>query len=251
MLNSTPNHRESPRTKVAQPSFSFMKRLADYVTGLTTGQIEESIAPNGRVYIGSVDGQPRLMHPKHAQVAVVWLHADTLQRRSGAFEASGPLEYMEGFVRKPDGTIDRQMKVEQVSMGAVKGVYDTPTVQTTEMSTGSILARAKNSFRESDTVERIIQLSVGDLMYIRFFDDSHVYAISVKDSSQMIGDQATALCSITYQGEHGEVTQEGIIRLPLYTGRDMFVTAGGKKILALNKKVANMKVRRRKESTTH
>lgn len=245
------NGGESPKTKVAQPSFDFMKKLVDYVTGLTTGQIENSVGKNGQVYFGNIGGQPRLINPKYAKAAIVWLNAKTIQKRSGAFETSGPLEHMESFVRKSDGTLDRKMKIEQVSMGAGKGVFDVPVIKSTEMSVGSILARAKNSFRESDTVERIIQLSVGDLMYIRFVDDSHVYAISVKNSSQMIGNQATALCNITYQGEKGEVTQEGIIRLPLYTGREMFVTTGGKKILALNKKVVNMKVRRRKESTTH
>lgn len=88
-------------------------------------------------------------------------------------------------------------------------------------------------------------------MYIRFVDDSHVYAISVKDSSRIVGGKGTALCNITYEEDGEEITQEGIIRLPLQLDSQMFVTTGGKKILSLNKTISNMKVRKKGRPMLH
>ena len=193
----------------------------------------------------------------------VSLRADTIKKRTGAFESNWALEYMKDFVYR-EGRLDRKFLVEEISVrGTDKQNMEslgTHEVTRKNTSTGSILARAKNAFQEAPSLNQIEQLSVWDLMYIRFIDDSHVYSISVEESSRVINMRdaswvahpvTTALCHITYKDEEKEITQEWIIYLPLQLGQKMIVIHKSKKIGILHKPIANMKLRRKKGSTIH
>ena len=96
---------------------------------------------------------------------------------------------MKDFIYQ-DGKLNRKFLVEEISLRDANnknvGGFGAPEVMRKNTSTGSILARAKNALREAPNVSQIEQLSVGDLMYIRFIDDSHVYSISVEESSRIV-----------------------------------------------------------------
>lgn len=266
MLES--QHHSSSEKLKASSHFSFMKLIADFVTTLTTDEVEKSTTDNWFVYFTKeASGGLKIFNskdsgkdvPKHS----IGLRAKTIVKRSWVFENGGELEWLKELIHL-EGKNNRRFLIEEISVGDPKNPetsdYSVSKMSTRNISSWSILARAKNAFKESDSVEKIIKLSAWDLMYIRFIDDSHVYSISVKDSSRLVTmkdgswenrDVPIALCSITYEESWKEITQEGLIRLPLRRDHTMFVTSGGKKIVSLNKTIGNIKVRRRKEEAIH
>lgn len=169
-------------------------------------------------------------------------------RRAEAFHEMGPLGNLADIVTLPHGEIDRRFPVEQISTTSEGGRHPSAS---REVSVGTLLTQAKNSFRESDTVNSVEKLYIGDRMFIRFLDDSHVYTISVKDSSKIVNGESRAICSITYREADKTITQECILRLPLSTNHSMFATAVGKKIPALSQKIKTIQVQRRDRYNTH
>jgi hypothetical protein len=206
------------------------------------------------IHFSHENGSPKIVHSKNAWVPTTSILGRTAERRSGAFDSFGPLAHLKPIIYA-QGKIDRNFLIEEINVGNANSANSDnstdPQIQSRNVSARSILASVKNSFRESDNVEQIESLTIWDLMYIQFVDDSHVYAISVKDSSKTVWTQGTALCNITHKEWDKEVTQEWIIRLPLQINHNMFATAGAKKILSLNKTISNIKLRRRSNIRTH
>lgn len=136
------------------------------------------------------------------------------------FNEDTTLGGMKSFLYK-NGRVDRSCEIEQfVAAG-------TNSVKTENRTVGSILAVAKNRFREKDKVSQVTKLYKGDTILVHFTDDSREYSVLVHDNSKMIGETATVMCRVNYKrvGEKKiggkmrmisrEVTKEVVIRLPL------------------------------------
>lgn len=146
----------------------------------------------------------------------------TVGKRLGMFDDDAPLSGMKPLVYR-NGRVDRRCEIEQVIPAGTHGV------KTENRTIGSILALAKNRFREKDNVSQVTNLYKGDTILVHFADDSRAYSVCVQDSSKMIGKTATVICRVTYErkGEKKiegkmriifrEVTKEVVIRLPLIT----------------------------------
>ena len=244
--------------KQVNASFSFMKVIADFVTTLTSEEVQKGTRSNGMIYFTKEDGVPRIDYRNNDKRTIsphtAWFVAATIEKRSWAFGPTGPLAYMKPLIYE-NGKNNRRFLMEEITLATSKKTtsddFQDTVVTTENVSARSILARAKNSFQESDSVNSISELSVWDLLYIRFVDDSHVYAISVEEKSRKVGDQITALCNITYKEGAEEITQEWIIRLPFYKNNDLIVTVRGKRVPALNQRISNIKLRKRRSFSTH
>ncbi|MDD2916378.1 MAG: hypothetical protein PHH70_00870 [Candidatus Gracilibacteria bacterium] len=254
MSESVPHYSShvAQQEKQEKPSFSFMRGLVDYVYTLTSEQVVSATSPEGKIYFAKKSQKPEVLNPLDADRhnKGFGFHASMAMRRAEVFGNRGPLEYMGGLVLKQDGRIDRSARVEQISTQKGGEQYE---YASKEISISSLLAHARNSFRESDTVNFIDKLYAGDRMYLQFEDNSDIYAISVKNSSRIVDDKIFALCEITREQKNGKyIIQEGLIRLPLITHQEILVTHAAKKIEGLSgKKITSIKLQRRSDFITH
>ena len=66
MIDNRESNYESKKQQGKAP-FSFMKLVADFVTTLTSDEIQEGTRSDGMVYFKKENGSPKILHPKNTE----------------------------------------------------------------------------------------------------------------------------------------------------------------------------------------
>lgn len=163
MLESQKHHHEA---KNPINSFSFMRTISDFIATLTSDEVERSTTKDGMIHFRKEKGAASIVHPSNTGGAShpnsVKLHASTVERRSGAFEESGTLAHLKPLIYN-QGRIDRRFLIQEISIGKTTKTNldhcDEHAIASKITTTGSRLRKAKNDFKESDSVTDIHELS--------------------------------------------------------------------------------------------
>ena len=239
-----------------RPGYSFMAQVVDRIAFLTRDEILSAASSDGKIHFQRcMSGDIKLI-PMQWQVSsfqnsrdIVCLKIETVLNRAQ-------------LLPKFFAGIKQTEKIEDIQIGRRWESDDSDLrlqrIQSTKTTIGGILRWIKNAFRKNDQVSKVDELFTGDRMLLHFKDDSLAYSVTVWAVGSIYVEKIwmCALCNITYNktnpktGEHTEVSQEGILSLPIQIDAPLTFKVDRLKVPELHKELSTIYIKRRSQETT-